>query len=340
MNPLVTISIPLFKCENFLEKCLESAKNQTYRNIEIILVNDKTPDKSVEIAEQFISKHQLNNWHIVHLEKNSGLSVVRNKGIELALGKYIFFLDSDDTIASECIEKMVNLAESEKVQMVIGEVLGIRLPSMEKFDIFPILEKENVLRSNEDILKSYLLGGFPESSWNKLIRLDLIRENKLYFKAGLYAQDSLHTFQMMLKVSSLAILREKTYNYFLHKDSVIHNRERYHFLNWFTILKIITKEYFKAKKSVQSAILSYIISYQESTLQMNWNAKKSRELWIESYKNYKEIPRLSFFDYFSGNYSKSTKKKSFYISLPPNIGFRLFLYRYYRAFKIKDYPPA
>lgn len=83
MNPLVTISIPLYKCEDFLEKCLDSVKNQTYQNIEVTLVNDQTPDNSVEIAEEFIQKNNLKNWRIYHFEKNSGLSVVRNKGIEI-----------------------------------------------------------------------------------------------------------------------------------------------------------------------------------------------------------------------------------------------------------------
>ena len=83
MNPLVTISIPIYKCEEFLIKCLHSILNQTYQNIEVSLINDQTPDNSVQIAEDFIAKHQLQNWKIYHLEQNSGLSVVRNKGIEI-----------------------------------------------------------------------------------------------------------------------------------------------------------------------------------------------------------------------------------------------------------------
>lgn len=83
MNPLVTISIPLYNCEEFLVKCLDSVRNQTYSAIEVSLINDQTPDNSVAIAEEFIQKHNLENWRIYHFEKNSGLSVVRNKGIEI-----------------------------------------------------------------------------------------------------------------------------------------------------------------------------------------------------------------------------------------------------------------
>lgn len=91
MQPLVTISIPIYKCEDFLKKCLESVKNQTYKNIEVILINDQTPDNSVEIAESFIRNNHLQNWRIYHLPENSGLSVVRY-GDRYCKGKISFFL--------------------------------------------------------------------------------------------------------------------------------------------------------------------------------------------------------------------------------------------------------
>ncbi len=69
---------------------MQSVLHQTYPNLEVTLINDQTPDNSVKIAEDFISKHRLNNWKIYHLEENSGLSVVRNKGIDTAQGKYLF----------------------------------------------------------------------------------------------------------------------------------------------------------------------------------------------------------------------------------------------------------
>lgn len=142
MQPLVTISIPIFKCEDSLEKCLLSVLHQTYKNLEVTLINDQTPDDSVKIAESFIQKHGLQNWKIYYLEENSGLSVVRNKGIDTAQGKYLFFLDSDDTITPSCIEKMVHLAEKEKVQMVMGEVEAVKLPEGKRYPIFPITEKK------------------------------------------------------------------------------------------------------------------------------------------------------------------------------------------------------
>ena len=313
MQPLVTVSIPVFKCEDFLEKCLLSVLNQSYQNLEVTLINDQTPDHSVQIAEEFIRKYNLKNWKIYHLEENSGLSVVRNKGIDTAQGKYIFFLDSDDTITPDCIEQMVDLAEKNEVQMVVGAVEAVKLPKEERAPIFPILEKRDVIKNNNsEILKSYVEGMYPESSWNKLIRLDFLKENQLYFTKGLYAQDALQSFQTALKLESIAFLRKKTYDYYLHQKSVIHNRGKRHFDNWFTIAQHIDQALKQEKNETRKCwILTYFINYKYLTLQMNWKAQQNESLCKESYANYKTLSSLRFLDYFSSNYSKNTKKLDF-----------------------------
>ena len=331
MLPLVTISIPLFKCEEFLEKCLLSVVNQTYKNLEVTLIDDKTPDNSVQIAEDFIQKHNLQNWKIYHLEENSGLSVVRNKGIDTAQGKYLFFLDSDDVITPDCVTKMVTLAEESNVQMVVGETEAVKLPSGERYPIFPVIEKRDVIKNNNfEIFKSFIAGNFPESSWNKLIRLDFLKENKLYFTKGLYAQDSLHSFQMALKLESIAFLREKTYDYYLHEKSVIHNRGKRHFDNWFTIAQNIDKEYkSQPNPEIKQLILKHLIVFKDMTLQMNWKAQQNEELWKESHRNYQTLSSLGIMDYFSSEFSKETKKKAIKLALPTSLAMWLFKKQYY-----------
>lgn len=332
MSPLVTVSVPVFKCEDFIEKTLNSILKQTYSNFEVILVNDKTPDNSAEIATKFIMKHHLEaRWIIAELETNSGLSVVRNKGIELAKGKYIFFVDSDDEILPDAIENLVALAESENVELTMGEVEGIRLPEKEKADVFPITAKDNLLRGNSEILNAFVYGEFAVSSWNKLIRIDFLRKNNLFFTKGLYAQDSLHTFEMSLCLDSIAFLRKKTYRYFLHQNSVIHNRKKVHFDNWITIAQKINNYLLKEKnRERKGLIMEYLINFKTQTLQMNWKAQKNEELWKRSYKAYSQLKGLSFSDYFSSDYSTDLKKKNLFVSLPVNIGFKFFKWRYER----------
>ncbi len=329
MQPLVTVSIPVFKCEDFLEKCLLSVLNQSYQNLEVTLINDQTPDHSVQIAEEFIRKYNLKNWKIYHLKENSGLSVVRNKGIDTAQGKYIFFLDSDDTITPDCIETLVAISERTGAEMTVSQLECEQLETGEKSICIKIQAEESVINGNDNLLKAFSEGKMVTYAVNKLFIVDYLRKNKLYFVKGLFAQDELWTFHLMLKMSKVAIHKGITYTYYLHKKSVIHNRNKRNFDNWFTIAQHIDQALKQEKNEERKRwILTYFINYKYLTLQMNWKAQQNESLWKESYANYKTLSSLRFWDYFSSNYSKNTKKLDFYCSLPTYLGFKLFKWRY------------
>jgi len=331
MDPLVTISIPIFKCEKFIENCLLSIKNQNYKNIEVILVNDVTPDNSAVIAEKFISDHQLTNWRMIHLKENSGLSVVRNEGIANAQGKYIFFVDSDDELYPDAIENLVSKAEETHADIVMGEVQGIKIPSREIIDVFPIYTRTDILEGNLNILKELVDSGFAVSSWNKLITVDFLRSHNLYFTKGLYAQDSLHTFEMGLFLEKIVFLRKKTYKYYLHQDSVIHNRKKIHFDNWITIAQKLNSYLMKEKSTLRKKlILEYLVNFKAITLEMNWKAQQNEQLWKASYSAYRKLGSLSFFSYLSGKYSRKLKKQDFFYRLPVTLGYRFFRWRFDR----------
>lgn len=329
MQPLVTISIPLYNCEDSLENSLESVRRQTYPNLEVALINDCTPDDSVRIAEDFIKKYDLKNWKIYHLEQNSGLSVVRNKGIDTAEGKYLFFMDSDDVITEDCIEKLVEVAERENVQMTISQIECEKLKESKRFFCLGELKDISPIRNNNDLFEAFVTDRIPSSAVNKLFLLDFFKENKIYFVPGLFAQDELWTFHSCLKLESAAFQTDVTYTYYLHDKSVIHNRGKRHFDNWFTIGKYIDKAYRAEKdKNRKQLILNYLIRYKDMTLIMNWRAKYDETLWKESYRNYKTLSSLGLFDYFSSAYSKQTKKSDFLMSLPTSIGMKIFKLRW------------
>lgn len=331
INPLVTISIPLYNCADFLEACLESVRLQTYAHIEVTLINDQTPDNSVQIAEEFIQKHQLENWRIIHLAKNSGLSVVRNKGIDTALGKYIFFVDSDDQLFPETIALMVGCAEESQMDLVVGNVETVNVNTGVTSDMFKIDAEEKSLKGNIVIFEAFVKGKYPTTSWNKLISVNFLRNNKLYFTPGLYAQDALHSFQVGLKLESIGFVQEKTYQYFLHENSVIHNRNKKHFDNWMTIASEIDA-CLKSEKSSERRhlILLHLIEFKNITLIMNWRAQKNEQLWKESYCNYKTLTKLNCMDYFSNRFSKSIKKADLFNRLPTYLGLKLFKWRWGR----------
>lgn len=331
MHPLVTISIPLYKCEEFLKACLGSVQAQTYPNIEVTLINDQTPDDSVEIAENFINDNDLKNWRIYHLEKNSGLSVVRNKGIDTACGKYLFFLDSDDVITVDCISKLVNISEMYSAEVTMSQLECVELATAKRSICIKLNSEEKVIIGNLNILKAFSNQELVSYSVNKLFLLDFIRENAIYFTPGIFAEDELWNFQMILKLQKVAIQKEVTYTYYLHKKSIIHNRDRNYFNNWFTIGQYVDKVIKKEKdKTRKHLILKYLINYKSMTLMMNWQAKRDEQLWKESYSNYKTLSSLSWSDYFSKEIPSGIKKTDLFNSLPTNWGFRFFKWRYER----------
>ncbi len=327
--PLVTISIPIYNCENHLINCLQSVVNQIYKNIEIQLVDDLGNDNSMQLAEDFVLKHPDFNFKILKNEKNSGLSVVRNVGIDSAQGKYIFFLDSDDEITPDCISKMVEIAEREHVEMVCGNVRTIRLETKEEIAAFRLLNTKEKITENTEIFESFIQGRFPVPSWNKLILLDFLKQNKLYFKEGLFAQDDLQTFMTVLKLNSVYFLADFTYLYYLHQNSVIHNRNRKHFENWNTIISEIDK-HFNQEKDVnrKQKLKKFIVNYKDEKLVMNWKAQKNKELWLFNYNHFKTIFGLDFLDFLSFKFSLTEKKKSLLQNLPSNLGYKIFRKRF------------
>lgn len=328
-NPLVTISIPIYNCEKHILKCLQSVALQDYKNLEVLLVDDCGQDSSMALVEDFIPQNSHLNWRVLRNKENSGLSVVRNVGIDHAQGKYIFFLDSDDEITPNCISKMVEVAEKEQVQMVCGNVNTIRLETKEELDVFKLQFKNRKLLGNDAVFNAYIDGKFPVPSWNKLILVSFLREHQLYFKKGLYAQDDLQTFITILMLESVYFLEESTYLYYLHQDSVIHNRNQKHFNNWNTIISEIHMIYTKEKDPLKkNKLKKFIIRYKDEKLLMNWKAQKNKEMWMINYRYFKKIFSLEITDFSSFHFTFSEKRKAIIQNLPDEIGYRVFRKRY------------
>ena len=116
MSVLVTVVIPIYNVEQYLDRCIDSVVNQTYKNLEIILVDDGSPDNCPAMCDAWAQKDS--RIKVVHKE-NGGLGYARNSGMEVATGKYIFFFDSDDSIELTLVEKCVNAAKEHNSELVI-----------------------------------------------------------------------------------------------------------------------------------------------------------------------------------------------------------------------------
>jgi len=332
MNPLVTISIPIFKCEKFIIRCLESVKNQTYKNLEIVLVNDCTPDNSMSLVKNFMDTNPDLTIKIIEHKENSGLSVVRNNGIKASTGKYLFFLDSDDEITRDCIELLVKKAEKTDAQIIIAQNRWINTFDNTTKDFgFPTITEKKYYDNNLEIFSVYSKGGFPSSSWNKLFKRDFIVDNQIYFVPGLFAQDELWFFHLLLKTDTLAIIDDITYLYYLHGESVIFNRKKKNFENYLTILEYLTKSYKEEKNSeLKMLIKNKIILFKEMVLVMQWKALKDKKYLKTNILRMQKLVRLNLSDYLSSKYSLDVKKKNFFHNIPAGLAVKLFIWRFER----------
>lgn len=213
----ISIIIPIYNVEPYIGKCLLSVFNQTYKNIEIILINDCGTDKSVEIANRVIIPYQASHdIKIIHHYQNQGLSAARNSGVKTATGEYIYFLDSDDTLPDTAISNLIEKAKKYQYpDFVIG---GIKTTGIEE-RVYPLLSNE-YLDSNEKIIEDYMLFKWNVMACNKLIKRDFFIKNGLYFMEGFLHEDIDFSLRLAISAHSMASCHENTYSYFIRDDSI------------------------------------------------------------------------------------------------------------------------
>lgn len=330
INPLITVTIPIYKSEKYIRRCLKSVFAQTYPNIEILLINDHTSDDSLRIIEETVPHQPGHYVRVLHNSKNGGLSVVRNRGIDEAEGEYLYFMDSDDELLPDCIEKLYDLLLSQNVQMAVGRNIfvsdGDRTPVTTEFPLKNCI----ALHNNEEVFDAYLAGEIPVTAWNKLFRTSYLREKELYFLPGIFSQDELWSFKVMQQLESIAFLHEVTYRYYLHADSVIHNRSRVNFINYFTVLQHFAKDFHAEKSSVRKhKILSKIVDFKEMVLIFLWKTfPADRPYFTEFVAQYASLPKLTFSDYLSNKFSRRIKLLNAYHQLPPMLHYLIFKKRF------------
>ena len=191
MNNKVSIIVPIFNSENYLEKCINSIINQTYKDIEVILINDGSTDSSIEICKKYAVKDK--RIKIIN-KKNTGVSNSRNIGIDNAKGKYIFFIDSDDYLELYCIQKLIEKQKSDDVLV------------RTKF----YNDKSISLYRREDYLTKIVSGEIRGVSWGYLLVKEKI--GKLRFDENTsFMEDTIFMFKYIENISEIYVLDEILY---------------------------------------------------------------------------------------------------------------------------------
>lgn len=289
--PLVTIIIPVYNTEKYLRQCLDSVVNQTYRHIEIIIINDCSPDNSKEIIETYAKNHQ--NIKVINNPINLGLSEARNIGLNIAQGDYIYFVDSDDWIELNTIEKMVDLAQWYNVSLVEAKhkmVFTSKEPIVN--NQIQTIKRENLEREKEKIITR------PGNVWNKLYDHDLIGD--LRFPIGLEYEDVAFIFPLLTKVKNTVITDAIFYFYRRHFNSItIRNKLKpnYKILDLYDILDCIKGNCIQigTYEEYQSAILEVIKNKAFAPI-LECNS------WMQIKRHDKELLLASLYQYSKEKY--------------------------------------
>lgn len=292
MNELVSLIVPVYNVEKYLHRCLNSLINQTYKNLEIIVVNDGSTDNSDEICNYYASIDS--RIKVIH-KKNGGLSDARNYGIEYSNGELIAFVDSDDYVENDFIE--ILHSDIITYNADIAEI-NYRLFSDNKYykpkrkGYFKILRGEN-------ILKEYFSGNVIENNvWNKIFKKELI--SNIRFKVGYTSEDLLFTYEALKNSSSVVVNTTKTkYNYYMREGSIVNQSISNKAFDSIKLTNIIIldvsvtlKEYAYAKIIREKLkVIRRLVTFDRDNLYIN--EKNQYILDIKSYPFLKSLKYLS-----------------------------------------------
>lgn len=213
-TPLVSIIVPVYNVEKYIDRCVESVVSQTFTDWELLLIDDGSPDKSGELCDVW-SKHD-SRIKVFH-KKNGGVSSARNLGIEISCGKWIIFVDSDDWIDRNCLSACLNIINKYQVDIV---QFGYRKVKFSGKIISEHLFSRKYLNSKEYAqikYKNVCAGG-------SLIKSDIIINNHIRFKEGVkYAEDQMFIMNCMRFSEKIMYHNNIYYNYHINLQSAVHN---------------------------------------------------------------------------------------------------------------------
>ena len=225
-NPLVSIIVPIYNVERRLEICLKSILAQTYKNVEIILVDDGSPDNCGKICDQYATKDA--RIKVIH-QKNGGLSSARNTGIKGATGKYLMFVDSDDVLLKDALSYITKNLQSNDVDVAVvmikefNEDLSKEVITHSPFDYIEE-EKINALTILDEMYDK--TGLYVTLAQTKIVKREYIIKNDLYFTEGIYHEDDDFIARLYLTNPKMTFISKEIYGYRHRDNSIISTQDK------------------------------------------------------------------------------------------------------------------
>lgn len=212
MDKLISVIVPIYNVEKYLTKCIESIINQTYENLEIILVDDGSPDNCPIICDEYAKRDS--RVKVIH-KKNGGLSDARNTGLDIATGEYIMFIDSDDFVEIDMMESMMNNMIDNNVDLVVCNIKYI-YDNSEKVKY----NQKNKVLDKYEAMQEYIKDGIVQAvAWNKLYKRNLI--NDMRYKVGKINEDEFFTYKIVDRTNKIYYNSKPFYNYVQRNTSIM-----------------------------------------------------------------------------------------------------------------------
>ena len=238
----VSVIVPIYNAENFIEECAKSILGQTFKNLELILVDDGSTDGSLEKCQYWAQREE--RISVIHQE-NQGAGGARNKGIDNAKGRYIYFFDIDDEISNELIELNVQIMESYKVDFVL---FGYRSVETAYKSETVVSFQDSIIRSNTDLRDKYIelfilkMNGFP---WNKFYRKSFLDRYNIRFENQRIQQDEVFNLKVYHYLDNAYVSSNVLYTYYIYNNG--NTRSRF-IPNRFDIYKSVRRHFDELKK--------------------------------------------------------------------------------------------
>lgn len=214
MNPLISVIVPIYNVEKYLARCVDSIVNQTYKNLEIILVNDGSPDLCPQMCDDYAEKDS--RIKVVH-KKNGGLSDARNAGMAVAKGEYISFIDSDDYVSDDFFECLLDVMNKENSD--IAECSVVKLYEDNRFDEFSDDLSVKTYDTQDAMSALIAENPFHQHVWNKLYKTELVRD--IPYAVGKLNEDEFWTYQVFGRANKVSKLNKTMYYYFQRNSSIM-----------------------------------------------------------------------------------------------------------------------
>ena len=281
----VSIVVPVYNVSEYIERCWNSIKRQSYKNLEVLFIDDCGADDSIAKLEICLSKADDIDVRIIHHAKNRGLSAARNTGLAVATGDYVYFLDSDDDITSDCIESLIAPLSENEYDFVIGDysVVG-------NGGYSPLNLTTGAINTNEEVLRTYAAGEWYVMAWNKLCRRDFLLKNDLYFKEGLIHEDVLWTFKVACKADNMYVVKHPVYNYYVRSSSIMTSMSIEKDVNIYINVFHDIAAYAKDEGREYDRNVYTLIEGKKSGILYSLLQKGEKELYVRSYLKFRKLP--------------------------------------------------